>query len=416
MSRPVESARVPRSVWRSARRAWGTALVGLVLLAAGCASSTDPASSTSEPPAPSAAPSTTAAEVLAEPALVADLPSDRTVTDAVLLDTTAWVLMSGPDGVNSIWRFTADGTGDIVVEPTELADLEIPSVAIAAWPHGVIVTGLRCDEPIAGECVSDSGIVRFLDDEGIVTEDLELWQAEPTQAGGSAPRFIGHDDDHAWFGTVDSYVAVDASGEISARVPRAEYVRACVIDGALYGIVMDTPPLPETITPETADELEPATVSVQRWDGSAWTSVADGDHTSSVSFPEATCQGAAIGLWADQTPEASWTPEQGWVDVPEPTDPAGDTGTFAQIVSGPSGGALYRLGDDFGVQRLDPATGETTDTGLALAPNADETDSFTWIAAAESGVTSFACVHHSNRLAGAPLEDGTVCGFAAVPS
>ena len=398
----------------SARRVLGAAVAGLLALVAGCGSSTDPSAPPTEAPG---APTTTVVEPLADPVRVTDWPAAGAVDAAVVSGTTAWVLMAGPNGTSSIWRFPAGGGGTEVVVAEELNELYPPTVSMASWPNGLIVTGMRCDEPMVGDCVKDSGIVQLRDLEGKPSKQIVLWHDEQTQAGGSAPRFVGHDDTNAWFRTPDDLVAVDGSGEIVTRVPVTGPGDFCAVDGALYRVRVDSPPIPDEITAESTEKLEPATVSVQRFIDSKWTPVDNGVFTASGPYPEAKCQGNSIGLWTDRVPEATWTAERGWIDVPDPSEPLSDTDISGQ--TSPSiadNGAVYRLGDDFHLRRLDLTTGTLVDTGLVLEPTTTNTKSFIWVTVAESGETLFACAGRADGMPDGPTNSGTVCGFAPVPS
>lgn len=405
---------------RSSRVA--SVVLAVSLFGAGCGSSTPTGSRVTD----AQAASTTTVKPLDGPVRVTGWPDDVGVNTAVLSGTTAWVLMSGPKGAASIWRFPAGGRATEVVPPAELNELYPPTISIAAWPHGLIVMGERCDKPMAAECVKDSGIVQLRDHEGKLTKTLELWRDEQTQAGGSSPRFIGLHGANAWIQGLDGIVEIDPSGKIVAKVPRADGSQPCAQAGALYEVMVKGPDLQDTnpdgsprpFTVEDRQNLPPASISMRRWTGSEWEAVHNGNLADAGTSTELNCQGDVFTLWNSAAVDATWTIRGGWVKPPKPSEAlhqsSNISGQLAPTFA--SNGAIYRLGDDFHLRRLDIPTGEFVDTGLILEPTTTNTKAIISLVVAESGPNLFACASRYSGLPGGPGTPGTVCGFAPVPT
>ncbi len=316
--------------------------------------------------------------------------------------------------------------------PDGLKTLNVSTMAIVSWPQGFIVTGERCDDdPPAGECSSDSGIVQLREPGGKLVKQLELWHDEPTEAGGTAPACVGLDGTNAWIRGTDDVVEIDGTGKVIDRVQLQGHGEPCMQNGELYQVAVDSssPDAPtqpgsnassvaSTIPAGGAANQPPAKVSMTRWAGSGWKPVTNGSLTGDSASVHVTCGGGTLAAWSNSDLTATWTATQGWVKAPTPSAPLTRNedldGQMTPAVA--SNGAVYRIDDAFHLRRLDPNSGKLVDTGLKLEPTTKDTKAPISVSVAETGSTVFACAGRTTGLPGGPSTPGTVCGFAPVPS
>ena len=397
---------------------------GFLVFAQGCGSTTQTSSSTSEP---ITAGTSTTTQRIDGPTLVAAFPTGAGVDASVLSGTAASILTSNDGGDLSIWQTAPGSSGSTVVRPGELNEFNPSTVSLAAWPSGFIVMGERCDDhPQVAECIKDSGLVKRFDRSGKFVAESTLWRDRPTEAGGSAPTFIGLHGNNAWLQGLDGIVEINPAGKTAAKVQRPAQTQACTKEGTLYAVAMKQPELQTTKPdgsprPFTADDLKklpPASISMQRWSGTAWDAVSNGTLADAGSATDLHCQGDSLTLWDSTAVVATWTPKAGWVKPPKPSEPLHQSTNVSGQLSPTfaSNGAIYRLGDDFHLRRLDIPTGAFVDTSLKLEPTTTNTKAFITLTVAEDGPNLFACAERATGLPNGPTSPGTICGFAPVPS
>ena len=344
--------------------------------------------------------------------------------------TTAWVLTAQPGKGAAIWRFPTNGAGTLAVGHDELAALNQSTIAIASRPGGFIVTGERCDSSGAGECSSDSGIVQLRGEKGNLVSKVTLWHDQPTEAGGNTPGFLGLDGTDMWIQGLHDAVKIDDTGKVLARVPLHAPGTLCFQDGGLYRVSTNSGSAqtdsgdasgqsskPHSIGAGELATLPPATLTVDRWAGSDWTSVKGGTLTGVGASPDVSCHAGSLIVLDAGDVAAAWKAPGRWVKPPASAAPLSAKGQL----NGPmtptiaDDGAVYRLGDDFALRRFDLTTGKLVDTGLKLQPTTATAKTVVSSAVAESGPNLFACASASG-LPGGPSKPGTVCGFAPIPS